>query len=171
MQLFAGIPSTFKTYNGELNYQINIANNSNNTRQVSENYLGATSAHTFIQVFQEVSSVGLWNPVSSIVFTSNTLPIVSTETSAPQVYNSQSDGMTSSGAPNIANILTDFEIPISSTNQYRPEISYTPAGEYRWVDLNNSFILTKLDLHVFWRDRWGNLNPFLLQIQKLLFGI
>ena len=71
--------------------------------------------------------------------------------------------MKGSGAPIISNILSDFEIPISSTNQYRPEISYTPPGEYRLIDLFNNENLSKIDLNVWWRDRWGNLNTFLLQ--------
>jgi hypothetical protein len=31
--------------------------------------------------------------------------------------------------------LSDFEIPISASNQYRSEISYVPQGEYRLIDM------------------------------------
>jgi hypothetical protein len=71
--------------------------------------------------------------------------------------------MTGSGAPNISNILSDFEIPINSTNQYRPEINYTPPGEYRLIDLFNNENLSKIDLNIWWKDKYGNLVPFLLQ--------
>ena len=70
--------------------------------------------------------------------------------------------MVGSGAPNISNILSDFEIPISSTNQYRPEINYT-AVEYRLIDLFNNNNLNKTDLNIFWKDKYNNLIPFLLQ--------
>ena len=164
MQLFTGLPSYFMQYDGDLNYTINNDGSSNNTRTINVNYQGTNTPFTFIQVFQEVSSIGLWNPVRSIVFTSNTLPIYPTQTSPPQLYNSTSNGMIGSGAPNISNILSDFEIPITSTNQYRPEINYTPPGEYRLIDLfNNNNSLNKIDLNVWWKDKYNNLVPFLLQ--------
>ena len=163
MQLFTGLPAIFERYEGDLNYKINIPINSNNTRVINVTYQGVNTPFTLTQVYQELSSVGLWNPVRAIVFTSNTLPIYPTQTSPPKLYNSQSTGMTGSGAPNISNILSDFEIPISSTNQYRPEISYTPPGEYRLIDLFNNENLSKIDLNVWWRDKFNNLNAFLLQ--------
>jgi hypothetical protein len=82
--------------------------------------------------------------------------------------------MVGSGSPNISSILSDFEIPISATNQYRPEINYTPQGEYILIDLYNNSDLYKIDLNVFWKDKYNNLTPFLLQAGcsanvKLLF--
>ena len=71
--------------------------------------------------------------------------------------------MIGSGTPNVTNVLSDFEIPISATNQYRPEISYVPPGDYRLIDLLSNYNLIKIDLNAYWKDRFGNLNPFLLQ--------
>ena len=174
MQLFTGLPAIFKTYDGELNYQINVAGSLNNTRSITVSYSAQSAVIAFVQVNQELSAVGLWNPVRSIVFVSNTLPIYATQTSPPQLYNSTNTGMMGSGVPNISNILSDFEIPISATNQYRPEINYAPPGEYRLIDLYNNSDLYKIDLNVFWKDKYNNLNPFLLQAGcsanvKLLF--
>ena len=61
--------------------------------------------------------------------------------------------MVGSGVPNISSILSDFEIPITATNQYRPEINYSPPGEYRLIDLYNNSDLYKIDLNVFWNDK------------------
>jgi hypothetical protein len=148
----------------DLNYEILTVNNRANTLQVAVPSATDTTARVpFLQVFQELSSVGLWNPVSSIVFTSTTLPIRPTLSSAPRLLNDRDTGMIGSGTPNVTNVLSDFEIPISATNQYRPEISYVPPGDYRLIDLLSNYNLIKIDLNVYWKDRFGNLNPFLLQ--------
>ena len=38
----------------------------------------------FIQLSQEVSSIALWNPVTSIIFASSLLPIQATQTYLPK---------------------------------------------------------------------------------------
>jgi hypothetical protein len=174
-ELFAGFPNYFIGYSsdsytfpgtttaqavGDRNYQI-LTTNNNYSNTLSVNNNGTTQK--YIQAFQEVSSVGLWNPVASIVFTSTTLPIHPTLTSPPQVYNSSSNGMQGGGSTNLTNILSDFEIAISNTNQYRPEIAYAPPGEYRLIDMYSNSNLNKIDLNVYWKDRYGNLKPLRLQ--------
>jgi hypothetical protein len=61
-------------YDGDLNYKVNVAGSSQNTRQILA--ADGITKIPFIQIFSEVSSIDAWNPVASIVFTSNTLPIV-----------------------------------------------------------------------------------------------
>ena len=112
---------------------------------------------------QEVCTIGIWNPVASIAFTSTTLPVAQTLTGVPKQLTSNSNGMVGTGALNVVNILSDFEIPVSATNQYRPEISYVPQAEYRLVDMYENSDLRKLDISVFWKDRFGGLNPCRLQ--------
>ena len=158
-ELFTGFPAQFKLYSGLNNYQILTSNlNYSNTLSVNNN----GTSQKYIQAFQEVSTVGLWNPVSSIVFTSTTLPIHPTLTSPPKIYNSNSNGMQGGGTTNLSNTLTDFEIAITNTNQYRPEISYAPLGEYRLIDMYSNSNLCKIDLNVYWKDKWGNLKPLRL---------
>ena len=174
-ELFAGFPNYFIGYStdtytfpgtttaqavGDKNYQI-LTTNNNYSNTLSVNNNGTTQK--YVQAFQEISSVGLWNPVSSIVFTSTTLPIHPTLTSPPQVYNNTSNGMQGSGSTNLSNTLTDFEIAISNTNQYRPEISYAPQGEYRLIDMFSNSNLYRIDLNVYWKDKYGNLKPLRLQ--------
>ena len=157
-ELFAGFPFKFFGYSGDQNYQIlTTSNNYSNILSVSNQGTGTTQK--YLQAFQEINSVGLWNPIASVVFTSTTLPIHPTLSSAPKIYNSVGSGLQGVGSTNLTNILSDFEFPISSTNQYRPEISYVPQGEYRLIDMYSNRNLSKIDLNVYWRDRYGNLKP------------
>jgi hypothetical protein len=159
--LFSGIPSIFVGYDGDLNYKINVAGSSQNTRQILG--IDGVTKISFIQVYSEVSSIDAWNPINSIVFTSNTLPIVPSQTSPAKLFNSASNGLTSSGTANITNIITDFEIPVSAANQYRSEISYVPQGEYRLIDMYSNQDIFKIDLNCYWKNKFGDLIPLLLE--------
>jgi len=158
-QLFAGFPAQFQGYGKDpKSYLIPIPNvGSANTLTTN-----VGTKQQYLQVYQEMSTVGLWNPISSIVFTSTTLPIHATLTSPPKVYSSKSNGMVGSGSTSLSNTLTDFEIAIDAQNSYRPEISYAPPGEYRLIDMYSNSNLYKIDLNVYWKDKYGNLKPLLL---------
>jgi hypothetical protein len=113
----------------------------------------------FTQMFQEFSTIDTWSPVASIVFTSNTVPIISNQLSAPLIFN---NGQTSSGIGNNANfaqIITDM-----ATNEqvFKPNVLYTPTAEYRRIDLTGNTPLTNIDINVYWRDKLGSLVPFTL---------
>ena len=63
---------------------------------------------------------------------------------------------------------------MSPTNQFGPEISYTPQGEYRLIDMHSNGNLSRVDLQVYRRDKQGNLRPLPLHLgcsasAKLLF--
>ena len=118
---------------------------------------------TGVQLLEETSNVSLWNPVSSIVFTTSLLPIVPTQTSAPRVFSDSTPSTPLSGEPNIASIISDFEISVTPTKQDRPDITYVPPGEYRLIDMYSSYNLNKVDLAVYWKGALGNLNPLYLQ--------
>jgi hypothetical protein len=55
-------------------------------------------------------------------------------------------------------ILTDY----STEGLYKNFLYYVPTSEYRRLQLYGSTPLTSIDLQVYWRDRLGALNPFLL---------
>ena len=76
--------------------------------------------------------------------------------------NDESLNATISGEPNIASILSDFEVAITPTNQYRPDITYIPPGEFRMIDMYSAYNLNKVDVSVYWKDVYGNLNPVFL---------
>lgn len=121
-------------------------------------YPPVTPTYTAIQVFQEYSTIALWTPITSIVFTSNTLPIIPNQVSAPLLF---IDGriVTSGNNSNIAQVITDF---VSDTGIYKPNIVYNPQAEYRLIELLGNRPLTNIDISIFWKSRVGELIPFRL---------
>jgi len=158
-ELFIGFPAD---YYSDGQYKIKVRNRGeSNVRKLT--YPGNVTID-YLQMYQEMSSVGMWNPVSAVVFATTSLPIHPTQTSAPRIYNDKTNSTgIGYGSPNIANILSDFAVPISATNQYRPEISYTPSAEYRLIDMFSNHNLTRIDLQVYWKDKYGNFHRFYLQ--------
>jgi hypothetical protein len=115
------------------------------------------TTYTALSCVQEYSTISIWNPVASIVFTSNTLPIVAENLSSPLVF---MDGQTlqSTNGSNIANIITDFE---SNTGIYKSSLVYQPYI-FRYKQLMGTSALYNLDIQCFWKNRFGSLIPFKL---------
>ena len=120
----------------------------------------AYNKSVFVQMQQEISSIALWNPVASIVFSSSLLPIQSTQTSLPKKGNSDTNFSGNGNNSNFLNIITDFSIAVDGGSQYRPMLVYNPAAEYRVIDMRSSMNLNKIDIIVFWKDTFGKLHPF-----------
>jgi hypothetical protein len=112
------------------------------------------------QVAQEYSTIQSWTPVSSIVFTSNTLPIVSNQLSAPLVFNEgkKIDALNGTNA-NFAQIITDLA---SGDQDYKPFLLYNPTAEFRYIDMYGNQPLTNIDISVFWKNKLGALIPLRL---------
>jgi hypothetical protein len=93
------------------------------------------------------------------------IPIVPTNTSPAKAYGDTTNSNLIGGGnnSNLTNILSDFEIAITETNQYRPIIEYNPGAEYRLINMNSSMNLNKLDISVFWKTHYGEFVPFKLQ--------
>ena len=132
-----------------------------NTQQVIPNYdnnltTDSEYAYTAITLIQEYSTQEQISPISSLVFTSNTLPIAPNQTSnVIQFVN---------GIPNIKgtnasteNIITDM---VSSSGLYRSGITYSPTAEYRRVHLYGNRPLSNLDISIYYRLKNGELVPF-----------
>ena len=112
-----------------------------------------------VGVFQELSTIANWSPVSSIVFTSSTLPIIPTQISNPIVYQDGQLIQLTNTSNQFSNIITDF-----STNEdaYRSNLIYYPSGENRYISMASDLPITSVDIQVFWQDRLGILRPFYL---------
>ena len=52
-----------------------------------------------------------------------------------------------SSEPNIASIVSDYEISMSPGNDYRDYIMYLPTAEYRLIDMYTSYNLVFEDLY------------------------
>jgi hypothetical protein len=159
-ELFASLPSRLISTNGFKYYRINVIDRyfdratqrDDQTKQKRE----------VLQIQQEMNSIALWNPVSSIVFASSLLPIVPTQTSAPKDLGS--NNLVSGGNnSNLLPVLSDFSIAVDANNQYRPMVEYNPGAEYRLIDMNSTMNLNRIDIIVYWKDRSGDLHPFQLQ--------
>jgi len=110
-----------------------------------------------IALYQEISTIANWSPITALVFTSNTLPIQSNQVSTPIVYDDAETIVFSGNNSNIANIITDM---VTYDGQYRPNVVYTPSAEYRLVTLYGNRPLSNVDLSIFWRTKTGALIPY-----------
>jgi len=157
-QLFNSLPMYIQPFPALLgkNYLIDTNNFGNAQVTPFPFYLPTYNA---LQIFQEQTSVNVWSPVTSIVFTSNTLPINSTNVCNPSVF---LDGISTNNNGNnsdIAQVITDFQ---AENNIYKNSCLYIPSGEYRYVDLMGNTPLYTIDINVFWKDALGRLQPFRL---------
>ena len=158
-EMLSGLNCTLVTTSGDANYLVNT--NSYNPKSYKDEM---DVYHTMYQMPQEISSVPMWNPIASIVFCSSMIPVVPTNTSPAKTYSDVwSTNLISTGNnSNLTNIITDFEIPISETNQYRPVIFYSPTAEYRLVDMHSTLNLNRVDITVFWKTHFGEFIPLRL---------
>ena len=159
-ELLSRLSCTRKNRDGNLNY-LHTPDLSTN-RTFKDN---AGVSHTMYQTIQEISSIAMWNPIASIVFCTGMLPIFPTNTSLPLTYgDTNNENLSSNGNnSNLTNIISDFEIPVTDSNQYRPIIVYNPSSEYRLIDMHSALNLNKTDISVFWKTQFGEYIPLRLQ--------
>jgi len=103
-----------------------------------------------IQMYDSSSSM---SPVSSICFTTNTLPVIKNELAAPIVYYDGKLEPTNVGSNNYINLITDIS---ANESFYKPNILYNPTAEYRLIDLNMSQRpINNIDFSCFWKHKDG----------------
>jgi hypothetical protein len=112
---------------------------------------------------QEYSTIPIWNPVVNIVFRTSLLTVVPDVVGTPVIYedgfNNINQGKQNS---DVLNVMIDYTVP--PTTELKPYIIYEPIGEYRLVELYGNQPINSMDIAVFWKDRFGNLQPFYLAI-------
>jgi len=114
-----------------------------------------------VKVEQEWSSIDLMTPINSLVFTSNTLPLVLNQQSSSQIKNNKDVFTpTTQGSLN-QHILTITDL-MSNQQGYRPNILYVPSGQYRYITLQGNQPLSQIDINVFYQLKTGELIPFML---------
>jgi hypothetical protein len=137
----------------------------NSTEQTAEtfippNLLGrAPAAEAYVAINQSYSTVPLWNPVKSIVFTTALLPVLPEMVSAPQALGTTTYFTNNGNNANVQNVLTDFEVELVNGEETRPVIYYFPTAEFRMVDLQGNQPLNAIQLSVGWRNKFGELIP------------
>jgi hypothetical protein len=94
-------------------------------------------------MYQDSTSLFLWNEIQSLQFETNSIPV------NPEYLSSQKNI--------IRRVITDFE-PASNAPSAQV-IQYFPQGPLRFYDLNSSYPLKQIDLNVSWIDRKGITRP------------
>lgn len=156
--LFNSFQAVYYGYGGITNgknFQFVIAN-------INGTNILTLPTYNAIQMYQEGSTVALWNPIASLVFTTALLPVIPELVSVPKIFNVSSRLYNSGNNANIQPILTDFTVDFAPQNTYKPNLVYTPSGEYRLIDLYGTSPLSAIELSVFWKDNFGGLHPFYL---------
>jgi hypothetical protein len=104
------------------------------------------------------STSTLWNPISSIVFSSTMIPIFPEQTGTPLLYGEGNNNAPNESTSSFAPIITDISIPMERAEDYRGFLSYTPTGEYRLSSFTGSRAeLRNIDIQVFWKNRINNI--------------
>ena len=157
-QLFSSFPTRLIGYNASNGKNAQLITNSFQDANVIK-YPPYNPTYDAIQVFQEFSTTALWCPITSIVFTSNTIPVVSNQVSTPIIYsNGKSIGSNGNNAL-ISQTITDF---VANEGFYKPQLIYEPSAQYRLLELISNRPLNTFDLNVYWKDKTGTLIPFYL---------
>lgn len=159
-QLFNSMPAYIQPFPALLgkNYLIDT-NNFGNSQVTPFPFYNPT--YDALQVFQEQTAVNIWSPVTSIVFTSNTLPINSTNVCNPSIFLNGNSTNNNGNNSDIAQVITDFQ---AENNIYKNSCLYIPSGENRYVDLMGTTPLYTIDINMFWKNKIGVLYPFRLSV-------
>lgn len=108
---------------------------------------------------QETSTVANMSPVSSVVFTSTTLPVETNDYSLPMIFVDGEQLALGKTYSNTQNVISDFTTDESG---YKPNLLYTP-NEFRYISMyNNNTPIKLVDISVWWKDYLGVLRPFYL---------
>lgn len=113
----------------------------------------------------EMPSLPFWNPLSSIVFCSQAIPIEPTNVTPTIVLGSDTntDKSGTNNNINVANVISDFEINQLTGIENRTIQYYVPSSDYRLIDILGSRPLSEINITVFWRDKLiGSLIPLYL---------
>jgi len=107
---------------------------------------------------QEYDTTANINPVTGLVFTSNSIPIVPEAISKPLLSYNNTQLANFGSNNNTANIITDF----SSDALYKPNVYYVPSAQYRYTQLISQKPFNTIDISVYYRIKTGELVPFRL---------
>lgn len=146
--------------NSGQNYQL-IIDSFNGTNQTPLPTLNP-SPYDATFTAQTTTTIGLWSPVQSIIFTSNTLPINQTHILPSIVLLEGQNIGPNSSISNVQNIISSFQSP---NNLYRPSITYEPSV-YRFISLNGNNQLKLFNIQCYWQGWDGSINNFLLASQQ-----
>lgn len=107
---------------------------------------------TVLNMTQDFSTMGNWNGVKGIIFTTGSIPI-------RKEFQSTLD---ESGNQNTIPIITDF-IPLSQNGtENRTDIVYNPTAEYRMIDIIDNNPIRKFQISLFWQNNHLKIFPIFI---------
>lgn len=144
-----------------LNYGSSAANGTNRELLFIPRGINETTISTvdYIILDQEYSTIETWSPISSILFTTSSLPVTNTNIARPVIYINNSLLNSNGNNSDVAKIITDLQ---TNEMNYKPNILYYPSAEYRFVDMDGQQTLNTIDIQVFYRNKRGVLREISL---------
>jgi len=155
--LLAGLPSLYTTDNTYQLLVYPVADASNVFLQYDSLSVGASATANYFKMTQNYKSALLWNPVTSVVFVTQTIPVVNELWSQPYVYGINPVPETN----NAAFLNTLFEISLG--RRADPQINYHPEAQYFLTSLLGRQDLSEIQIQTFWRDDVGQLHEFFVE--------
>ena len=117
-----------------------------------------TTLTTTAIILQEKNSTNLWDQVSSICITSQTIPVLRSQTLAPGLYYEGETLRTPNNALTQP-ILLEFSV---QNSEYNRTITYNPTAQYKTFCLNSDPPLYNFDIKFWYRSTAGILRPIAL---------
>lgn len=112
-----------------------------------------TAPQTYYQFIQNYSSLAYWTALRKILFISNSLPIVNEYEPSSSIQQNVSTSLP---------IITDFVPAIEFASQSRSIAYYYPTSQYRLVNLIGDIPIQKLDMKIYWQDKFNNIYQLYL---------
>lgn len=113
---------------------------------------GQTAPFTYTE---DYSSFPLWVDIRKIYITTTSLPVNQEVT---PVQNPQTGGSISGFVVNQP-IITDFALNFNNPSELKTVAIYNPTAQYRLIDMTASGPLRRVDLAIYWQDKYGNSFP------------
>jgi len=155
--LLSGLQSIYTNNN---TYQLLVypnADTSNIFSQYNSLLVGAPISKNYIKMTQNYKSALLWNPVTSVVFLTPTIPVVPEMISRPYIY-----GINPIPERNNAGLSnTLFELSLG--RRADPQINYYPKAQYFLNSLLGRQDLNEIQFQTYWRDDLNQLHPFYVE--------
>ncbi len=160
--LFNSFPTTIQGFTSSVtlgrNFLVGVVNVGDTNLQTIIP-TGTETNYQAICVYQEYSTTSSMSPIVSVVFTSNTLPVQSSQVSTPVIFYNGIPSVQGTNA-DIANIITDI---VADDGLYKPNLVYEPVAQYRYITMYGNAPLTNLDIQIYYKLKDGTLQPFLIQ--------
>jgi hypothetical protein len=148
----------------DYSYEIKIFNDlgRNIYRPTTTTVIAPTATPSyFVMTQNKMSTDVIWNPISSIVFTTSLIPIANELSAAPIVYGQSNTNKSVQTTDGFSPIITDISIGMENgAMSYNEFLQYVPQAEYRLTELIGSGPVQQIDIQVYARERLtGQLLP------------